>query len=122
MNGTLASTLAPAAEGRGLHPNELDLKRIERSLRQRRRYRYVTPEVRPVRGGYAIVSPCCSRNIDPEGGVIDIALLEFQDRVGCWRLYRKDHRAGRWVEHGEYRALAPILELLNEDPHRQFWQ
>jgi len=104
------------------HPNEVDRKRIDRALGKRKRYRYVTPVVRSIEAGYEIVSPCCSRNIDPEGGVIDIARLEFQDQSRCWRLYRKDHRANQWIEYGEFHALSQILELLNEDPDRQFWQ
>jgi hypothetical protein len=103
-----------------IHPNDVDRKRIERALRKRKRYRYVTPQVHPVAGGYQIVSPCCSRNIDPEGGPIDIARLEFRERR--WRLSYKDHRAGCWIEHGEYPGLPEILMLLNEDPERKFWQ
>lgn len=105
-----------------LHPNEMDRKRIERALKDRKRYRYVTPEVRPVADGYLILSPCCSRNIDPEGGIIDVAKLEFQGHRSCWRLYRKDHKVGHWIMHGEYPALAEILELLKEDSERKFWQ
>lgn len=104
------------------HPNELDRRRIQRALEKRKRYRYVTPEVRGIEGGYEIVSACCSRNIDPEGGVIDIARLEFKAQSRHWELYRKDHRSGGWIRHGEYPALPGILELLNEDPDRQFWQ
>lgn len=46
------------------HPNELDRKRIERALISRKHYRYVLPSVTPVKAGYLIESPCCSRNID----------------------------------------------------------
>lgn len=106
----------------GPHPNEMDLRRIERALGNRKRYRYVTPEVRAIADGYEIVSACCSRNIDPEGGVIDIARMEFRVDSRSWVLYRKDHRSGSWIRHGEYAGLAPILELLNEDPERRFWQ
>jgi hypothetical protein len=108
------------AQGGALHPNEVDRKRIERALGKRKRYRYVTPRVHSAAGGYQIVSPCCSRNIDPEGGLIDIARLEFRERR--WRLSYKDHRAGCWVEHGEYPELGEVLKLLNEDPERKFWQ
>ncbi|MGL1489203.1 hypothetical protein ACSTJH_00065, partial [Vibrio parahaemolyticus] len=52
---------------RPAHPNEFDCKRIERALRSRRRYRYVSPKVSCVSGGYLVESPCCSRNIDAEG-------------------------------------------------------
>jgi hypothetical protein len=104
------------------HPNEMDRRRIERALKNRRRYRYVTPEVRPIADGYEIVSACCSRNIDPEGGMVDIARLLFRADSRGWELYRKDHRACQWVRHGEYPALPEILELLKEDPDRRFWQ
>ncbi|MDD5035481.1 MAG: DUF3024 domain-containing protein [Methylococcaceae bacterium] len=105
-----------------LHPNELDRRRIERAIKNRKRYRYVTPEVQPIADGYLILSPCCSRNIDPEGGVIDIAKLEFKDKRRCWWLYHKDHEIGHWIMHGEYQSLPQILDLLNEDPERRFWQ
>lgn len=103
------------------HPNAMDQRRIERSLKDRKRYRYVTPEVHGIPGGYEIVSACCSRNVDPAGGIVDIALMLFQPG-GTWNLYRKDHQAGQWVRHGEYPTLAKILELLKEDPERKFWQ
>ncbi len=119
MNGNLVSSGRPAL---GPHPNDVDRKRIERALKHRKRYRYVTPEVRPIPNGYQIVSACCSRNIDAEGGVIDIARLEFHPPTRGWRLYRKEHETDQWVRHGDYRALTQILELLNEDPDRRFWQ
>lgn len=106
----------------GVHPNELDRRRIQRALKSRRRYRYVKPDVFSVPNGYEIKSPCCSRNVDPDGGVVDIARLEFQSQTSSWTLYRKDHRAEAWVAHGEFPSLPRILELLNEDPERRFWQ
>ena len=105
-----------------LHPNEVDLKRIERAIDKRKRYRYVSPEVHPATDGYVIQSPCCSRNVDPDGGLIDIARLEFKAQRGCWWLYHKDHVLDHWIMHGEYQSLAQILTLLNEDPERRFWQ
>lgn len=105
-----------------LHPNELDRRRIARALENRKRYRYVTPEVQATEEGYLIQSSCCSRNIDPDGGVIDIARLEFRQERRCWWLYHKDHEIGHWIRHGEYQSLQQILELLNEDPDRRFWQ
>lgn len=104
------------------HPNELDRKRIERAIKTRKRYRYVTPEVRPTADGYHIVSPCCSRNVDPEGGVIDIAQLVFREDRQCWWLYYKDHEINHWIRQGEYPSLPPILDLLTDDPDRRFWQ
>ncbi len=103
-------------------PNEIDLKRIERALENRKRYRYVTPQVRPVENGYLITSPCCSRNIDPSGGEIDIARLEFLEESQHWRLFQKDHAEGQWVFYADYPALAPILSVLRDDPERRFWQ
>lgn len=42
-----------------LHPNDVDRKRIERAIKTRKRYRYVSPSVLAVSGGYRIESPCC---------------------------------------------------------------
>ncbi len=76
---------------------ELDRRRIQRALRERVRYRYVQPKVmgevdadgEPA--GWRIVSPCCSRNIDPDGGEIDIAWLQpLPD--SRWRLHMRDHQ------------------------------
>jgi hypothetical protein len=103
-------------------PNEVDRKRIERALKRRTRYRYVTPRVRPLEGGYRIESPCCSRNIDRAGGVVDVAWLEYLPPQQCWRLHRKDHREDRWVLHTESASLAELLQALNQDPQRIFWQ
>ncbi len=105
-----------------LHPNELDRKRIERALEHRKRYRYVTPEVHTYEQGYLVQSSCCSRNVDPDGGVIDIAKLEFRGDRQCWWLYFKDHELGHWIRHGEYHSLPLILDLLNLDSERRFWQ
>ena len=104
------------------HPNELDLKRIERRISERQRYRYVSPEVFAVENGYEIRSPCCSRNIDKSGGTIDIARMEYMPETGQWRLYRKIHADGRWLFHAEYGTLASLLNELNLDPERRFWQ
>jgi len=65
-----AAVLRQPDIGLPAHPNELDRRRIERALGSRKRYRYVSPIVRGVTGGYLVESPCCSRNIDAEGGVI----------------------------------------------------
>lgn len=112
----------PSAVSQSPHPNEIDLKRIERALGNRKRYRYVTPQVRSIENGYLVTSPCCSRNIDPAGGEIDIARLEFLEVNRHWRLFQKDHAQGQWVSYGEYPALAPILAILRDDPERRFWQ
>ena len=102
-------------------PNELDHRRIRRAIEGRRRYRYVTPRVLAAEGGYRIVSPNCSRNIDPHGGEIDIALIHYAQSVGLWRLFYRDHRAGQWCIAGEAPQLAPLLAELSADPARRFW-
>jgi hypothetical protein len=116
------SPYAGVVFGVSFHPNELDQKRIERALKSRRRYRYVSPLVQPVDGGYRIESPCCSRNIDTEGGVIDIALLEFCTETRNWRLHRKDHARNTWEFEDAFQRLADALAELNTDPGRKFWQ
>lgn len=104
------------------HPNDLDRKRIARALMARKRYRYVTPDVLGVDRGYRIESPCCSRNIDAEGGPVDIALIEFQEGSCGWRLYGKNHDRGIWEFHSSYDRLADLMDWLNADPERRFWQ
>jgi hypothetical protein len=107
----------------GSQPNELDRRRIVRTLVTRKRYRYVSPTVRAIRDGYLIESPCCSRRVDPDGGIIDVAWLEHvPGRESPWNLYRKDHASGQWELHGTYKRLQEMLELLNQDPQRLFWQ
>jgi hypothetical protein len=103
------------------HPNEVDCKRIERALAERERYRYVSPRVYPIYNGYRVESPCCSRNIDKEGGVIDIAQIEYLPAMGMWRLYRKDHSEDRWESYAAMNTLWDILDVLKGDPLRMFW-
>ena len=120
---TQRSSAAPHNESWApAQPNEFDFRRIERALAQRRRYRYVTPIVTKTAGGYKIQSPCCSRNVDPEGGVIDVALVLFDERKDNWRLLRKDHSVGQWELDSEYERLTELLAHLNEDDARRFWQ
>ena len=90
--------------------------------RRRKRYRYVSPSVRVVEGGYMIESPCCSRNVDPGGGRIDVALLQYVPGAAAWRLYRKQHDQGRWHLHATFNRLCGLLEEVNTDPLRLFWQ
>jgi hypothetical protein len=104
------------------HPNDVDRKRIERALQGRARYRYVTPAVRPADNGYRIESPCCSRNIDADGGTIDIARIVFLAVQGVWQLYRRDHARQTWDYYAEYATLAALLNELNHDTCRAFWQ
>lgn len=119
MRSTASKRMEIAATAQ---PNEFDYKRIIRALEQRRRYRYVTPTVLATANGYRIQSPCCSRNIDPDGGVVDIALLLFDKGKGNWRLLRKDHLAGVWEFDSEFFRLTELLRHLNEDAGRRFWQ
>lgn len=117
-----AAALGRLASALPAHPNELDRRRIERALRSRRRYRYVRPDVVAVAGGYRIRSACCSRNIDADGGVIDIALLHHDGSGGIWQLFRKDHKTGAWQLHSTHHRLAELTDELNADPGRLFWQ
>jgi hypothetical protein len=112
------STVAAPA----MHPNDIDRKRIERALDRRARYRYVTPEVRAVRNGYRVVSPCCSRRIRPDGGVIDIAWLRYVGSSRRWRLYRKDHNRVCWELREEFANLFDALEELSLDADHAYWQ
>lgn len=104
------------------HPNDMDFKRIERALKSRKRYRYVSPSVAKVTGGYRIEAPCCSRNIDPEGGIIDIALLLHDADRGAWQLFRKDHENATWAFDSTHDRLVDLLGRLNADTERKFWQ
>ena len=99
--------------------HDMDRVRIERALPHRVRYRYVQPKVQRAESGWLITSPCCSRNIDPNGGVIDIAWLEPVE--GAWALYFKDHVHDRWILHDESRHLQPLLDEVCVDPMRVFW-
>jgi len=103
------------------HPNEVDRKRIEKTLAERERYKYVSPKVLPDIEGYLVRSPCCSRTIDPNGGEIDIARIEFQSG-DFWRLYRKNDETGYWHAHSEYTSLNALLARLVADPKREFWR
>lgn len=102
------------------HPNELDCWRIARALARRKLYRYVHPQVQAIAGGYVVVSPCCSRKVDPDGGLIDIARMECL-RNGQWLMYAKDHDVNDWVACGRFRRLLDVIHFLNEDTERIFW-
>ncbi|WP_315785942.1 MULTISPECIES: DUF3024 domain-containing protein [unclassified Bradyrhizobium] len=104
------------------HPNELDRRRIERALKSRKRYRYVEPTVLPVNEGYHVRSPCCSRNIDKDGGVIDVALLRHDPANAMWKLFWRDHGQGTWELHSVHKRLTAAVDELNADPERIFWQ
>ncbi|MGV8891571.1 MAG: DUF3024 domain-containing protein [Burkholderiaceae bacterium] len=118
-----ASTVLPAALfGISRQPNELDLRRIVRRLETRVRYRYVAPLVHACERGYRIVSPCCSRNIDATGGIIDIAQIEFDEVTQQWNLYYRDHDKNNWLLFMCTAQLDRLMDSLNEDPLRVFWQ
>jgi hypothetical protein len=121
MSATASRTIETGADGCP-HPNDVDRKRIERALEGRARYRYVTPAVQPAERGYRIESPCCSRNIDEDGGTIDIARIEFVPESGRWRLYRRNHPRREWEHYADYATLAALLGELKQDRRRVFWQ
>lgn len=104
------------------HPNDLDRKRIERALASRRRYRYVSPIVMFATAGYHVKSPCCSRNIDKDGGVIDVALFCHDAVSGAWRLFWRNHAKQVWELHSVHQRLNTAIDELNADPERTFWQ
>ena len=119
---TPAAALIAAAPAAGAAPArvfDMDRRRVERALRQRVRYRYVRPMVVREVDGWRIVSPCCSRNIDAQGGLIDIAWLRSEPPI--WRLYARDHAHGIWVEHERSGQLLELLDVICLDPQRVFW-
>lgn len=99
---------------------DLTLRQIERALRERTRYRYVSPRVLREGQGFRIESPCCSRNVNTTGGVIDIAWLT-RDEDGVWRLSARDHALHRWMLQHESTDLAELLDALCIDRERVFW-
>lgn len=99
---------------------EFERRRILRALRERSRYRYVSPAVQAVERGWVVTSPCCSRNVDPSGGVI--AICWFEPRAGGgWRLYAHDHAQSSWRMHAEAAELNALIAHVCEDPDRIFW-
>lgn len=93
---------------------------IKRALRRRARYRYVRPRVRREGASFRIEAPCCSRNVDPEGGVIDIALLT-PALDGRWTLQARDHTGRTWVKYAEGLSLVEALDAVCVDAERKFW-
>lgn len=100
-------------------PNDVDRKRLQRALEKRLRYRYVRPQVAAVEDGYLVSSPCCSRNVNPRGDVIEIAWLAYTE--DNWLLRYRDHAEGCWIRHSEHATLQAALQPLLEDPSRVFW-
>jgi hypothetical protein len=108
---------------------DLIIYRLKRALRQRVRYRYVKPLVLREGQSFRIQSPCCSRNVDPGGGLIDIALLTpgvagaggETGAAGGWSLSARDHAAGVWRTRLQGQPLDTVLDALCVDSERQFW-
>lgn len=93
--------------------------RLEKALRRRLRYRYVRPNVLAEGAGYRIQSPCCSRKVDPSGGLIDIARLTHVDQ--CWHLSARDHTTHTWIDRFQHESFDTVLNLLCTDSEREFW-
>ena len=129
MSDTADVTAATTAPAGGLVV-DLMQHRLERALRERTRYRYVRPRVLREGDAFRIESPCCSRNVDTEGGVIDIALLapgtprlsrsQPGRTVQSWRLFARDHAAGAWVAQDESDELGELMDVLCVDAQRIF--
>lgn len=116
MNRAAAAVTTPAS-GQVL---DLMQHRLERALRERVRYRYVQPLVLREGENFRIQSPCCSRNVDPSGGLIDIALL-VPHTGDSWCLCARDHVNSTWVSRFQDEPLDVLLDLLCVDDERQFW-
>jgi hypothetical protein len=114
--GLRAAIAMTAALADLFHP---DAARILDALRKRTRYRYVQPLVLREGDGWCVVSPCCSRNVDPDGGMIRIAWLN--PVADGWQLHSQDHAAQRWALQDRAATLEPLLDLLCRDPQRVFW-
>lgn len=93
---------------------------IERALRERVRYRYVQPRVVQEGGNFRIEAPCCSRNVDPHGGTIDIALLT-PALDGRWALLVREHTARAWTLCAQDLSLGEALDMVCIDAERKFW-
>lgn len=112
-------------------------RHLTRALAQRVRYRYVKPMVWPHGDGYRVESPCCSRNVDPTGGLIDIALLMPHETAEAaemdndtladtsaptlWSLFAHNHTTGSWVWQSASTQLDTLLDELCVDTRRVFW-
>jgi hypothetical protein len=109
----------PAAPAALLH---LDVQRVEQALAHRTRYRYVQPSVLPNGKGWTVVSPNCSRNIDPQGGEIPIAWFEPDPKgPALWRVHARDHRANVWSLQAQGLRWAQALDLVCKDPVGRYW-
>jgi len=99
---------------------DLVVRRVERALKERVRYRYVKPQVLHEGESYRIQSPCCSRKVDPSGGLIDIALL-VPHEGSHWCLCSRDHANSTWEPRHQDASLDVLLDLLCVDSEHQFW-
>ncbi len=97
----------------------LDRARIVRALRGRSRYKYVKPRVEPEGRGWKIVSPNCSRNVDPDGGEIPIAWFE-PDGESRWTLHAHDDTG--WVAKAGGLTLEAALVVVCSDTAREYWR
>lgn len=114
------SMAAPMTVLAGGQVHDFMQHRLERALLQRVRYRYVQPSVLREENSFRIQSPCCSRNVDPTGGLIDIALL-VPGAAQRWCLFARDHVNGTWVPRFTDEPLEQLLDLLCVDHERLFW-
>ena len=129
-----------ASAGSSAQVCDLIAHRVLRALAERVRYRYVQPRVWRDGEAFRIESPCCSRNIEPSGGVIDIALLLPPGVPGSavqrgeggmdpadaadlsqWRLYARHHAQGSWQFHDQAAQMDELLDMLCLDAQRVFW-
>jgi hypothetical protein len=99
---------------------DLAAHRILRALAGRARYKYVTPRLAREGSGWKVISPNCSRNIDRQGGEVDIAWFEPQPG-GRWRLHARDHTQRCWILQVGDATLAQALAMVCDDPGRVFW-
>lgn len=115
----MKTAVAAVAPRRG-PVGDLTLHRMQRALRERVRYRYVQPQILREGDCFRIQSPCCSRNVDPSGGLIDIALL-IPNGPNSWSLCSRDHANQTWVAQLRDQPIDALLDALCVDDARQFW-
>ena len=53
---------------------------------------------------------------------MDVALLLYDPDASAWKLFRKDHERQAWELHSAGERLASLIDALNADPERKFWQ
>jgi hypothetical protein len=98
----------------------LDRVRIERGIAQRERYKYVVPRVEQEGLGWKIVSPNCSRNIDPQGGEsTSPGWCRRAMAAGCCTRATMRSAAGSCASPG---SRWPMRWPVCADPAREFWQ